>query len=330
MDEVKITAVRLDPAGEALVAGTSRGRVEVISLVSGVRDERFAPAGALDAEVRCLDVSFAGQRVLAGSRDGTLRVWDSTDGVELARIDVGEPPVEVVLRSPTEFAAVGAERGAYLWRLDDEGVRGGRLTALDGSPLLADALASPSEDFLVLLEAFGWRHWQMDQLRFAGLSGGATDRPVAGRAGELRQAVSPRGLMYDDGRLGLSRCGRALYVYWDDYLLFDVRSGRRLHEGPAPHHPISAALSTGARRLALGTAEGEVVVTTGRGEDVCRLRPTTGRMHGVDFDDSGRLVAWRDQEGRAGVIDGAAGREILTAAQVAEALAETGMEAGDG
>lgn len=316
----RVTAVRVGPAGESLYLGTAAGEVEIVSLVTGDAEGRLA--GGEAAPVLSLAADPGRRRVLAGHGSGRLRVWDTPRSEVTATLTAEEPLIAVLAPEGAEHAALGGRRTPYLWQVDEEGrVRGGAMVDLAGSPLLADDLASPHPDHWVLRKGFGWYLWQLDRLRLAGQAPDREGAAVAGRTGELVRPVDPRGLVYDDGCVGLSACGRVFYTYWDDFLLFDVRSGRELHRGPTPHHAIAAHLTAGARRLALGTAEGEVIVTTAKGREVSRARPTAGRIRSLHMDAAGRVVAWRDHEGRAGVLDGAAGREILTADQVAAIVA---------
>lgn len=71
------------------------------------------------AEVRCVAASRGG-RVLSGSADGTVRVWDTAEGRELARYAWEVGPVRAVTAAPDGMtaAAAGAGLGIMVWDLD--------------------------------------------------------------------------------------------------------------------------------------------------------------------------------------------------------------------
>ncbi len=98
-----------------LVASTERA----ILVWDVVADQRVFKSAGFAKELSALAVSPDRRRLLAGSRDGTVRVWDTTTFDELARYDWQVGKVNALAFAPDGLtAAVAGDSGVVVWDVE--------------------------------------------------------------------------------------------------------------------------------------------------------------------------------------------------------------------
>ncbi len=64
-----------------------------------------------DQWVMSIAVSFNGERIFSGSRDGTLRIWNGNTGLEIEKFELGSPVLCVAINAGDQNVAIGCESG---------------------------------------------------------------------------------------------------------------------------------------------------------------------------------------------------------------------------
>lgn len=105
-------AVDYGPAGDLLAAGTERG---ALLLLSPAECANIVTVAAHEGAVNDVAFSPAGDWLVTGGADGTLKIW-STDGKQLAEMTVGAPVLAVAVAPEGGYiASADAEGRLILW-----------------------------------------------------------------------------------------------------------------------------------------------------------------------------------------------------------------------
>ncbi len=293
----QVTAIRLAERQGRLLLGCEDGRSVAVRIPQGAMEFQ-AKADAM--RIRALDAWEDAKLLLAADQGGKVTVWN-IDSAQVAEQFQGEHAIiQAAILAPEEYVTVDAFRKGSVWRRTGGDMQGAAIQDGNSEPCLIDSFAvvSGGSD-LALHEGFGWALW---------------DR-LSRRVRVKHEPVDPRGLLYEDGRMGLSGSGRFYYIYWDDYQVFETTTAAEIASGRVRYQAMSAALSDDGARLAIGLKDGRVLALGGDGKPAIECRPSQTKIYDVAVA-SGKLIAWRDKDGGAGLIDGATGAEILTRAAI--------------
>lgn len=239
-------------------------------------------AGQHVAPIRRVDVDAAGQRLVTGSDDRTVRVWQipETRLIAILRPPIGdgdEGKIFAVALSPdgTLVAAAGATGATWdgthcIYLFDAEtGEMHGRLTGLGN--VVLDLAFSPDGRSLAasLGGGAGIRGW-----RTADWADGFADPDYGG----------------DSYGLAFDRAGMLATTATDGLIRLYDPTGRRIAARPAPHgtQPYGIAFAPDGDRLVIGYADGPKVSVIGAGRLMELYAPDTGGLS--DGDLAG--VAW--------------------------------------
>jgi WD40 repeat protein len=108
-----IQTMTFSPDGKYLVEASWGGFMALWDIHAG---SLIASINAHTDEVRSLIFNDDGTAFASGSKDGTVRVWHTTDGAPLMTFDAGEPVTSVDLSPDNTLLVAGTDYGqVYLW-----------------------------------------------------------------------------------------------------------------------------------------------------------------------------------------------------------------------
>jgi WD40 repeat protein len=136
-----LTSLALNKQGTQLIAGGADGMIRLYAVSTAASDKskllREWKAG--DKPITSLAlVMSAGEKLITGSEDHSVRIWQIASGKQLAKFDHDGPVTAVAVRPDGQvFASAGANRVTRLWK-----------TA--GGPRIAEIIGSLSADRVVV------------------------------------------------------------------------------------------------------------------------------------------------------------------------------------
>ncbi|HEV7240035.1 MAG TPA: hypothetical protein VGQ36_12420 [Thermoanaerobaculia bacterium] len=279
-----VLAVAVLEREPALLAGFDDGRV--VAVAAGT--ERVICT--MNAPVESLAVTADQTTVIATDTAGAVEYRALADGrLELSLSWANKIKVAAALDAD-RHAGVDSKGNFVLWSRD-----GGAFvsTALRNN---ISGMAVREDGLVVLTRALRWLLWD----------------PFTSAFTQPFETVDGMRLSQQNGTAGVSRNGRFFYVYWDDFLLFDAVTGAPLREGRSAWYVHTTSLSDDGRLLLMGGKAGWLGAVDDKDELVLDLRVGEDDVHDVVLSPDGRLGAWRDRAGRAGLIDVAA-RQVIRA-----------------
>jgi WD40 repeat protein len=234
-----VTGIALLPRNR-LAAGSADGTVAVFDTASPSA-HRIAHLRGHFGPVRGVAADPGGRWAASAGIDGTVRVWDLSDGLEARALPPGAAAARAVAFSP-DGTSLAVNSGATLRVLD---VTTGRdvFAAKSHSDVISDVAFSPDGTRLLT------GSWDQT-VKVWDVAGGRKLLTLAGHAGKVNGvAVSP------DGRLAASASGDGTVRLWD------VTTGRLVRSLAGHAHAVNCiAFTPDGRRLASACQGGTVIV----------------------------------------------------------------------
>jgi WD40 repeat protein len=243
--------------------------------------------------VTSVSISRDGRRVLSGSADGTVRLWDVETGKELARMPgVSGAVTSVALSSDGRLALASGSSGLWLWDAKDAR----QITHVPGRRYEGIVISADSQHVLTYslpIEIISWT-------RGEGEGFGRSHSESNSRWGQLGcAAVSPDGslilLAVADGTVRL--------LHWATH----KEVGRLRNTGLV----LSLAQSTDGRKIATGGVDKMIRLWDAiTGQELRIFKGHRNRVTHVAFSDNGRLLLSGSDDKTVRLWDVRTGREL--------------------
>ena len=246
-------------------------------------------------DVASLDLHPDNKRMVTGSTDKTLRLWDLASGAELRRYEGHEGPINKVAFSPEGkyIASVSEDKTVRLWDTES-GALLHTMTGHDG--IINSAIFSPDGRFIVTTCLDNTVRWWDVQ---SGVEVRRVDLPIA----TLGESFSPDG--------GLLAVGADRVVY-----LFDGITGNLLREIKGVGGDVdSLAFTHDQKRLLLGTRDAFVYLyEVESGNLLRRYEGHNSYVYSAKFSADEKLILTGSRDGTARLFDAESGKllRILT------------------
>jgi WD40 repeat protein len=243
----------------------------------------------MDGLVSCVRVSPDGRRIATTTEHGSLRVWDSANGAPIT------PPIRVIeshqdlsFSSDGRWLCVGAPSD-HVWILETE----------TGKPVFPPfvlntaavrSTISPDLKTLISVTVQGTVHfWSLPDCQ---------PRPVEGR----HKGVVWTARLSGNGSLLATASGDQTTRIWD------VASGKVLHEFRSEKAVYNAVFSPDGRRVVIGSADRTArILDLDSGRQVSETMRHAGGVWFIQFSPDGRLVLTGDDSGAARLWDAQSG-----------------------
>ena len=338
-DEVR--SVSFSPDGRRIVSGSSDNSVQVWDANSGAQlftDPVFYKFNGLHGHKGLVEsVSFSpdSQRIVSGSHDKTMRVWDAASGKELRVLRGHEDWVMSVSFSPDgkRIVSGSADKTVRLWDADS----GNELRVLRGHQKCVNSVSfSPDGQWIVSgsddedvrlwdaasggeLRILQGHYWSVNSVSFS-LDGtrivsGSADRTVrlwdAASGDELRilrghqEWVSSVSFSPDGQRI-VSGAGDHTICMWD------TEGGADLRVLKGPEHSLnSLSFSPDGQRLVSGSADNTVAVwDAASGVELLTLSRHERSVTSVSFSPDSQRIGSGSADNTVRVWDAASGKEL--------------------
>jgi WD40 repeat protein len=239
--------------------------------------------------VSCVKVSPDGRRIATTTEHGWLRVWDSATGAPIiAPIRVVDSHQDLSFSSDGRWLCVGAPTD-HVWLLETETGKP-VLPPLVVNGLVVRSAITPDLKTLISVTVEGDVHfWSLPDGR---------PRPVEGR----HKGVVWTARLNGNGALLATASGDQTARIWD------VASGKVLHEFRSEKAVYNAVFSPDGRRLLIGSADRTVrIFDIDSGRQVSETMTHPGGVWYTQFSPDGRLVLTGDDSGAARVWDAQSG-----------------------
>jgi RNA polymerase sigma factor (sigma-70 family) len=274
---------------------TARDRVD--------RNGDLLPAGAIGRlgtlrfrhmhTISSVDYSGNGTRILSGSWDGTVRLWDAATGQELRQFRGFREGISSVAISPDGTTLAGGTMGKTLFLWD----------AATGKELFhAEHLENT---------VFGLR-FAPDGKTLAGVSGDTVRLWDAATGAALRQLAGPK---KDMRPFAFSTDLKTFAAGLPDrsIQLWDLTSGTEARRWPSQQAGLSClAISPDGKVLASGGTEHDRTVrlwNTATNQEIRRFGPYRGWVQSLTFAPDGKALAAGEQVGMIHIYETASGKE---------------------
>jgi WD40 repeat protein len=150
-----VNGLAATPDGTKLVVACADNLLRVIALAAGGAPafERDIPGHTGPVTAVAL-VPPQGARILSGSDDGTVRIWELADGKQVASVAMGGPVTSVAASPDSQrYAATGANHLARLWNAKDNAQLAEMKGELRANRLVAKLTADDAEAKAVVTAA---------------------------------------------------------------------------------------------------------------------------------------------------------------------------------
>jgi TIR domain/WD domain, G-beta repeat len=207
---------------------------------------RTIPAIPGSSQISSTALSPDGQIVAAGSYDGTIRLWSTSEDILLVTLDAGTGVTSLAFSKDSQMLAAGlVSTVVKVWRLSD----GTPLTALEGLPGVVYSVAfSPDGRFVAGGADANVILWRVSDATLLHSFEAQTDHIY-------NLAFSPNGLMLASGSYQATK----LWQVEDDKLVRDLPGG-------------------GSGKVAFSPLDGEILARTGDGGRVYLWRVRDGQL----------------------------------------------------
>jgi WD40 repeat protein len=121
----EILAITWAANGSLIAAGGADHQIRIWS-ATNISDQAQSPLKHLTGHaqgVTCLDAFAGSNKIVSGSNDGSVRIWDLEKGQQLRQMDHGAAVTSVAVRADGKrIASVGANKLGKLWNAEDGAV----------------------------------------------------------------------------------------------------------------------------------------------------------------------------------------------------------------
>jgi WD40 repeat protein len=278
----RISALLVDSDGSGFL-GSDQGTVAAFSLSSVAVERRYE--GIEGSAVQSLALSSDGTMLIASGSEGEIAVWRRQTGESVWWWEAGSSVVQTAILGAGRYVTRGGNGNVRVWRQQREGAGQAMLTRdEDGDPINCDAFGVLAES-LVLLAGFEWVRFDIER------------QTVVDRATPVRGTR----LLHLDGLIGLTRSGRYYYVYWDEFVLYDIVRREIVRREPFLDPMSAAALTEDGQTLALGGKTGSILFLDEKWKAMAEHRGTA-KVREMAFSPDGSLLAFVDANADGGVV----------------------------
>ena len=310
------------PSGRQLIAGNGNA-INIWNVENGTIEKTLACHFLLG--MNALAISASGKRVVSGSDDGTVEVWDVATGKEIRTMGTLNPPITVTSNGreltdddPATVAMVRDEAGAAHGVLsvafcnnDTRVVSAGKenkITIWDsntGKPIhilaghVGDVNSIACSSDGTRLVSAGGDH----SIRVWDTATGTIVKTLTGHSGPIYSvSLSP-----DAKRLASGSADTTAKIW-------DTETGREIRTLSSGLVPIgSVSVSTDWRRFVCSTSSQSVIVwNTGAGSGARTIYGPPGSMHSVALSEDGSKIVTGGDDAVVSIWDAETGRRIHT------------------
>jgi WD40 repeat protein len=324
IDDSRITAVGFMPNGKQIVIAAANGTALVREIGN---DEKRISLGSYPFAIWSLAFDEDGQRMVAGSWDGTTRIWDTSSWQVVQKLKGHEESVSAMILGRQGMVSAGLDGRLLFWPPQISGIKPKGMITGPADPVWV-AVYSPDGKRLFLGgrgERFEmWdveKHEQLFSIKGHSttrcaafspdgktLATGGDDRTImlsSAEDGQIRHTLEGhRGsvsavLFVDDGKTLISGCDRGLLKFWDTTTGKETASRRRHKQQLycANVSPDQKWLITGGGHWAKGDPGELIVWDLAKRQFKATLPGHTLTVWSIMFTPDGKYFATSDSAG---------------------------------
>jgi WD40 repeat protein len=276
-----VTGVVFAPSGNLIIAGTANGYMRVWSLVDF---EEVVQISGHKRRVMSLAISSDGVRVVSGSRDRTMRVWDGRSFKEIGLCE-HEDEVNSVTFSPDSTLIASGSDDCTVWIWNALSLE--MVTRLVGHKQLVTSVA-----------------FFPDGTRIASASWDCTVRMWDARTYEPLPGLPCSGLVYaiaislDSTRLALGEYTSGTEGILHVFDILTLEEQAQISISPGAHLPWAIAFSPGGDLIASGTVSGAIQIWNASNlSSIATIRGHHGQVTSIAFSSDGSQVVSGSDDG---------------------------------
>lgn len=297
---IPVTSILPRSEESIVVIGDERGIISILGMDGTVVSRLEQLAGA---PITSLAVSQDGALLMASNRDGGMAVWKHGEGEVADEFRAEHGAVQCLVLAPHNYVTVARSEGTRWSASPIGGVMPEPIAGTGPVPLTVHAVAAAG-NYLLLLSGFTCILWDHRRKVIA----------------DSFTPVDASAFLYTDGDVGISAGGKFFYIYWDDFLLFDVAAQRLVRRHPILTQAISTTLSGDGQRLAIGGRHGLITIMGVNDRAMIETAPANSDIVRLAITSDAGMLGFIDTEGNAGVIAVETGDVLLGSERIATAL----------